>query len=94
MVGETRSAISRIPQSSLPTPTIEPTNNRAERAIRPAVKMLKGERKMLLLMLRARFGNLPSAIDARVQAAGSELLDQWVTRVLGAKTLEDVFANP
>ncbi len=56
--------------------------------------MLKGERKMLLLMLRARFGNLPSEIDARVQAAGSELLDQWVTRVLGAKTLEDVFANP
>jgi hypothetical protein len=50
----------------------------------------EGERAMLLRQLRARFGELPPAAVARVEAADIPVLEQWGERVLSAKTLVDV----
>jgi hypothetical protein len=51
----------------------------------------KGERALLLRQLRARFGNLPVAAIARIEAADVTLVECWGERVLSAQTLADVF---
>jgi hypothetical protein len=56
--------------------------------------VLAGERKVLLRQLRARFGELPAAALARIEAAGEVELDLWSDRVLAARTLEDVLGPP
>jgi hypothetical protein len=48
---------------------------------------------MLLKLLRARFGELPEAAVARVNAAELEQLDTWAERVLYAQTLADVIGS-
>lgn len=53
-----------------------------------------GERKMLLRLLRARFGELPAAALARVEAAGDADLERWGDRVLHAQTLAEVLDEP
>jgi flagellar biosynthesis/type III secretory pathway protein FliH len=50
----------------------------------------KGERNLLLRQLRARFGELPPAAVARIEAAEVADLEQWGERVLGAQTLAEV----
>ncbi len=50
----------------------------------------KGERKLLLKLLTLRFGKLPEAALARVNAAGVEQLEAWAERVLTALTLAEV----
>lgn len=52
----------------------------------------EGQRGTLLRQLRKRFGALPSEVEARVQAAGPEQLEEWVDRVLTAATLAEVMA--
>jgi predicted transposase YdaD len=42
----------------------------------------KGQQKVLLKMLRARFGELPEAVVAQVNAAGSAELELWIDRIL------------
>ena len=54
----------------------------------------EGERILLLRQLRARFGELPAAAVARVEAADVALLERWGERVLGAKTLAEVLDEP
>ena len=54
----------------------------------------EGERILLLRLLRARFGELPAAAVARVEAADVALLERWGERVLGAKTLAEVLDEP
>ena len=49
-----------------------------------------GARNVLLRQLRARFGALPGAAEARIQAADAAQLDVWIDRVLTAATLDDV----
>ena len=49
-----------------------------------------GERKVLLKQLTLRFGKLPDAALARVNAAGVEQLEAWAERVLTALTLAEV----
>jgi predicted transposase YdaD len=49
-----------------------------------------GERKVLLKQLTLRFGQLPDAALARVNAAGVEQLEAWAERVLTALTLAEV----
>ena len=44
----------------------------------------------LLKLLRACFGVLPAAAEARVQAADVAQLDVWADRILTATTLDDV----
>lgn len=50
----------------------------------------KGQRKLLLRLLRARFGDLSDAAIAQVNAADAGQLDLWAERVLSAPTLADV----
>lgn len=49
-----------------------------------------GARNALLRQLRARFGALPEAAEARIQAADTAQLDVWIDRVLTAATLDEV----
>lgn len=48
------------------------------------------ERRVLLRLLRQRFGELPAAVVARIEAAEMPELDAWVDRVVTAARLEDV----
>lgn len=50
----------------------------------------EGERTLLLRLLRARFGELPAAAVARVEAAEVAELEQWGERVLSALSLNEV----
>ncbi|MDC3962032.1 Yae1 family protein [Polyangium jinanense] len=54
--------------------------------------LLRGQRRTMLQLLRLRFGELPQAVVARIEAADSAALDQWTARVLAAKTPEEVVA--
>lgn len=48
------------------------------------------ERRVLLKLLRQRFGELPAAVVARVEAADVPELEAWTERILTASRLEDV----
>ena len=48
------------------------------------------ERRVLLKLLRLRFGELPAAVIARVEAAEVPELDVWTERVVTASRLDDV----
>ncbi len=54
--------------------------------------LLVGQRRLLGRQLRARFGDLPLAVDERVARATVEQLENWAERVLTARTLDEVFA--
>ena len=47
----------------------------------------------LLKLLRTRFGALPDAAAARIQAADTSQLDLWIDRVLTAASLDDVLVS-
>lgn len=55
---------------------------------------LAGLRGLVAGQLRARFGALPPAADARLAAADAESLQRWGQRLLSAAQLDDVFAAP
>jgi hypothetical protein len=50
-----------------------------------------GKRSVLLKQLRLRFGDLPAAIVARVEAAEVPELDAWSERFVTASQLDEVF---
>lgn len=52
----------------------------------------EGLGKALQRLLRARFGRLPAWVSARVRASDERQLMRWMDRLLGATTLDDVFA--
>jgi hypothetical protein len=54
----------------------------------------KGQEQSLLKLLRARFGALPEAAAARIQAATSAQLDVFFDRALTSPSLDDVLAEP
>ncbi|CAK0776659.1 transposase [uncultured Gammaproteobacteria bacterium] len=51
----------------------------------------KGKADTLLRQLRRRFKTLPSLVEDRVLAAGSDQLDEWSDLILDARELADVF---
>ena len=52
--------------------------------------IIKGKRDALLKLLRFKFGDLPEAVAAKVQAIDTEAaLDELFERVLGAEALDD-----
>ncbi len=53
----------------------------------------KGRAALLARLLTRRFGRLPAAIGARLDAAPSDQLDRWAERLLDATSLDDVFAD-
>ena len=50
--------------------------------------------RLLLSQLRHRFGALPEAVVKRVEAGSAADAERWALRVLDARTLEEVFAQP
>ncbi|WP_438037492.1 DUF4351 domain-containing protein [Sorangium sp. So ce128] len=54
----------------------------------------EGGRNLLLRQLRARFGELPAAVVARIDAADVAELERWGERMLGARTLDEVLGAP
>jgi Domain of unknown function (DUF4351) len=54
----------------------------------------EGERALLLLMMRARFGDPPAEVVARVEEAPIEQIEQWARRMLTATTLAAVLDDP
>jgi predicted transposase YdaD len=51
---------------------------------------LRAERRVLLEQLRLRFGELPAAVVARIEAAEVPELDLWTERVVTASHLDEV----
>jgi predicted transposase YdaD len=52
---------------------------------------IEGERRLLLQLLRRKFGELPESVTARVDLASEPELAAWAERVLSAQSLDDVF---
>ena len=48
------------------------------------------ERRVFLKLLRLRFGELPAAVVARIEAAEVPELDLWTERVVTASRLDEV----
>lgn len=54
----------------------------------------QGERKVLLRLLRRRFGaEVDGEIERRVAAASAEQVEVWTERVLSAATLAELLAD-
>jgi flagellar biosynthesis/type III secretory pathway protein FliH len=51
----------------------------------------QGTQRTLLRQLRARFGPLDEAVEARIAKADADALDRWTERVLVAQRIEDLF---
>jgi hypothetical protein len=54
----------------------------------------EGARRLMLRLLRARFGELPAAAVARVEAADTAALERWGERMFDAVTLDEVLDDP
>ncbi|MEO5351182.1 MAG: Rpn family recombination-promoting nuclease/putative transposase [Magnetococcus sp. YQC-3] len=54
----------------------------------------KGEAKMLTRQLQRRFGDLPPWASQKIADAELSTLEEWSLRILDAKTLESVLADP
>jgi hypothetical protein len=55
--------------------------------------MQRGEARVLTTLLRLRFGELPDAIQQRIEAADADTLLRWSERVLTAQTPDDVLTQ-
>lgn len=55
--------------------------------------LLAGERIVLVRLLRRRFGEVPAAALARIEAAEAATLERWSEQVLDARTLEEALAD-
>jgi hypothetical protein len=51
----------------------------------------EGERRLLLSLLRSRFGDVPASTISRIDRADGSQIERWGERVLSAKTLDEVF---
>lgn len=54
---------------------------------------LEGERRVVLRLLRKRFGSLTPDQEQRVAQGTEQLLEVWTDRVLSASSLDEVFAE-
>lgn len=50
-------------------------------------------RKILLRLLKLKFGTLPETLAATIEQTPSEKVDVWIERVLSATVLDEVFAG-
>jgi len=55
---------------------------------------LKGERALLLRLLRKRFGaQVDAVVEQRLEAASAEQIADWAERLLSATTLSELLAG-
>ncbi|MDI3283797.1 hypothetical protein [Polyangium sp. 15x6] len=54
----------------------------------------EGRREALRPLLRARFGEISADAEARIAGATCTMLDAWILRLLDAKTIDEVLAEP
>ena len=57
------------------------------------IGMRKGEARVLLTLLRLKFGTVSEAVEARIDQADADTLLHWSGRVLSAGSIEDVVGN-
>jgi len=60
---------------------------------RASTGMRKGEARVLLTLLRLKFGPVPEAVEARIDQADVDIVLRWSGRVLSAGSIEDVVGN-
>ena len=53
----------------------------------------KGEARVLLTLLRLKFGTVSEAVEARIDQADADTLLRWSGRVLSAGSIEDVVGH-
>jgi predicted transposase YdaD len=97
LVGEVRpAALSEIVEAAMGQDASEVVETTGERLIREGREqgVLEGERRVLLRLLRRRFGAVPADLELRVAGASQAKLDAWADRVLDAETLDAVFSEP
>ena len=51
----------------------------------------KGKAETLRRQLRRKFNTIPSSVEARIQPANGDQLDEWLDRFVDAKSLTDIF---
>ena len=63
----------------------------AQRFIEQGIEqgLQRGEARVLTALLRLRFGDLPTAVQQRIETADADTLLHWSERVLIAQTLDD-----
>lgn len=53
----------------------------------------EGRAEMLLRLLRAKFGKVPTRTTTRVKSADEATLDRWAERILTARTLAETLGD-
>jgi hypothetical protein len=53
----------------------------------------RGEARILCALLRLRFGDLPAAVQQRIESADADTLLRWSERVLTAQRLDEVLGE-
>jgi hypothetical protein len=53
----------------------------------------EGERRLLLGLVRKRFGRVPTMVETRVNAADAAQINAWAEKLLSASSLDEVFSN-
>ena len=59
-----------------------------------AERLLDGQRLLLRRMVRARFGDVPEALERRIDAADQEALDSLVDLLSTAVSLDELTGEP
>lgn len=54
---------------------------------------VQAEARILLSTLRQKFGPLPASVEQSIQSATSDQLENWLARILPAKTLNEVLRD-
>ena len=73
---------------------VEWTKEWKEQGIEQGIEQGKkqGEAILLKRQLTRRFGDLPDWVEAQLESATTEILEQWGERILDAETLKEVFS--
>jgi hypothetical protein len=56
--------------------------------------LLAGQRLALCRLIERRFGSIPDAVLARIEAADTASLSMWFDRAVTARVQDEVFAEP
>ena len=90
----TPEAMVRVLGSAVDSSAKEAVMNAAQRLIEQGIEqgIDKGRQRLLLKLMRLKFGELTSDVVTRVEQSRGDELDAWGERILIAATVEEVFA--